>query len=53
MICTILQTVLVIVLRLIFMFINQQRANMNEKEIEQYNGDQLADDRHPRFRYTL
>lgn len=53
LICTILQTILIIVLRLILMFINQQRATINEEEIEQYNGDQLAGDRHPRFRYTL
>jgi uncharacterized BrkB/YihY/UPF0761 family membrane protein len=52
-----LQTILIIILRLVFMIINRQRARMNEeemkKQIERYGGNELAGDRHPEFRYTL
>jgi hypothetical protein len=48
---------LIIILRLIFMFINRQRSRMNNEEInqriKQYGGDELAGDHHPEFRYTL
>jgi len=53
----VLQTILVIILRLVFMMINHRRARMNEeqikKQIEEYGGNELAGDRHPEFRYTL
>jgi len=53
----VLQTILVIILRLIFMIINHRRSQMNEeeikKQIEEYGGNELAGDRHPEFRYTL
>lgn len=52
-----LQTVLIIILRLTFIFINRRRSRMNEeeiqKQIEEYGGIELAGDRHPEFRYTL
>jgi len=53
----VLQTILVIILRLAFMIINHRRSQMNEeeikKQIEEYGGNELAGDRHPEFRYTL
>jgi tryptophan-rich sensory protein len=56
-VCTALQAVLVISLRLIFVYINRQRSRMNEEEIQQqverYGGNELAGDHHPEFRYTL
>ena len=57
LICTIVQTISVISLRCIFMFINRQRSKMNadeiKKQIERYGGQELAGDHHPDFRYTL
>jgi hypothetical protein len=53
----VLQTILIVILRLIFMFINRQRSKMNNEQINQqivrYGGNELAGDRHPDFRYTL
>ncbi len=55
-VCIALQTVLVIVLRLLLMMINRRRERMNDEEIQQqlekYGGEELAGDRHPKFRYT-
>ncbi len=52
-----LQTILVVILRFIFLLINRQRSRMNveeiQKQIQQYGGNELAGDRHPEFRYTL
>lgn len=57
LICTIIQTVLVIILRLIFILINHRRSRMSEKEvqkqIEKYGGNESTGDHHPEFRYTL
>ncbi len=57
LIWTAIQTVLVIGLRLIFMFTNRQRSRMDweeiQKHIEQFEGNELAGDHHPNFRYTL
>jgi uncharacterized BrkB/YihY/UPF0761 family membrane protein len=53
----VVQTILIIILRLVFMMINRGRSQMNEyeikKQIERYGGNELAGDRHPEFRYTL
>jgi uncharacterized BrkB/YihY/UPF0761 family membrane protein len=53
----VLQTILIIILRLIFIIINRRRSQMNaeeiKKQIEKYGGNELAGDRHPQFRYTL
>jgi uncharacterized BrkB/YihY/UPF0761 family membrane protein len=53
----VIQTILVIILRFVFMYINRQRSRMNEEEIQQqvkrYGGNELAGDRHPEYRYTL
>ncbi|CAF1165643.1 unnamed protein product [Adineta steineri] len=53
----ILQTILILILRFIFAFINRQRSRMNIEEINQqiqrYGGKELAGDHHPEFRYTL
>ncbi len=53
----VLQTILIVILRLIFVFINRQRSQMNNEQINQqiarYGGNELAGDRHPEFRYTL
>ena len=55
--CVALQTVLIIILRLIFMMINRHRDKLSEeekqKQIEKYGDEQAAGDRHPNFRYTL
>jgi hypothetical protein len=55
--CIVLQTILIVILRFVFMFINRQRSRMNreeiQKQIERYGGNELAGDRHPEFRYTL
>ena len=52
-----LQTILVIILRFLFMCINRQRSRMSEEEIDRqvkrYGGNELAGDRHPEYRYTL
>ncbi len=54
---TVLQTILVLILRFVFMFINRQRSRMNaekiQQQIEYYGGHELVGDRHPEFRYTL
>ena len=46
-----------IILRLVFIYINRQRSRMNDEEIknqiERYGGIELAGDRHPEFRYIL
>ncbi|CAF5003087.1 unnamed protein product [Rotaria sp. Silwood1] len=53
----VLQTILVIILRLMFLYINRQRSQMNTEQINQqikrYGGNELVGDRHPEFRYTL
>jgi hypothetical protein len=53
----VLQTILIIILRFVFVFINRQRTQMNDEEmqqqIERCGGMELAGDRHPEFRYTL
>ncbi|UJR25750.1 hypothetical protein I4U23_007100 [Adineta vaga] len=55
--CTIIQAILTISLRIIFMFINYRRARLNDAEIEDqieyYGGNELVGDHHPEFRYTL
>lgn len=55
--CTALQTLVVICLRFIFMYINRQRSKMNlaeiKKQIEHYGGDEFAGDHHPEYRYAL
>ncbi|CAF5027152.1 unnamed protein product, partial [Rotaria sp. Silwood1] len=52
-----LQTILVIILRLMFLYINRQRSQMNTEQINQqikrYGGNELVGDRHPEFRYAL
>ena len=52
-----LQTILVVILRFVFVLINRQRSRMNaeeiQKEVERHGGHELAGDRHPEFRYTL
>ena len=52
-----LQTVLALVLRLVFARINRQRASMDQaqvdRQIARYGGSELVGDRHPEFRYTL
>ena len=57
LICTVIQTILIISLRFILLFINQQRSQMNadeiQKQIERYGGNELVGDHHPDFRYTL
>ena len=57
LICILLQTTIVIGLRMAFKFINRRRAQMTEKEVMQqiefYGGIDLVGDRHPKFRYTL
>ncbi|CAF3727410.1 unnamed protein product [Rotaria sp. Silwood1] len=53
----VLQTILVIILRLMFLYINRQRSQMNTEQINQqikrYGGNELVGDRHPEFRYAL
>jgi nitrogen fixation/metabolism regulation signal transduction histidine kinase len=52
----VLQTILIVILRLVFAFINRQRSRMNNEQmneqIEHYGGKELAGDRHPEYRYT-
>ncbi len=52
-----LQTILILFLRLAFMYVNRRRARMNieeiERQIKRYGGIELVGDRHPEFRYTL
>ncbi|CAF2313380.1 unnamed protein product [Rotaria sp. Silwood2] len=53
----VLQTILIVILRLVFLYINHQRSRMNNEQInqqiERYGGNELVGDRHPQFRYTL
>ncbi|CAF4062369.1 unnamed protein product [Rotaria sp. Silwood2] len=53
----VLQTILIVILRLVFLYINRQRSRMNNEQInqqiERYGGNELVGDRHPQFRYTL
>ncbi len=55
--CVALQTILVIILRVILMIINRHRKKMNDEQIQQqvekYGGEELAGDRHPEFQYIL
>ncbi|CAF1267643.1 unnamed protein product [Rotaria sordida] len=55
--CVALQTILIIILRFIFIYINHRRQILNDDEkqqqIQRYGGIQLIGDRHPDFRYTL
>ena len=55
--CTAIQTILVVSLRFMFIVINQRRSRMNREEIqtqiERYGGNELVGDYHPDFRYTL
>jgi len=48
-----LQTISIIILRLVFMIINRQRARINKeeikKQIEEYFGNELVDDHHSEF----
>lgn len=56
-VCVVLQSILIIVLRLILMKINCKRQRMDDKQmkeqIEKYGGEKLAGDHHPKFRYIL
>lgn len=55
--CVALQTVLIVILRLILMLINRHRDQLNDEQkkqqIDKYGDEQSAGDRHPDFRYTL
>ncbi|CAF3106287.1 unnamed protein product [Rotaria sp. Silwood2] len=55
--CVALQTILIIILRLVFIYINRRRQILNDdqkqQQIERYGGNELIGDRHPEFRYTL
>ncbi|CAF5031357.1 unnamed protein product, partial [Rotaria sp. Silwood1] len=55
--CVALQTILIIILRFIFIYINRRRQILNDEQkqqqIETYGGIELIGDRHPEFRYTL
>ena len=55
--CVALQTILIIVLRLILMIINRRREKLNDEQkqeqIHKYGDEQSAGDHHPDFRYTL
>ncbi|ORX90002.1 MFS general substrate transporter [Basidiobolus meristosporus CBS 931.73] len=55
--CVGIQTVLVILLRVIFTRENRRRANLTEeqkeKEVARHGGIELCGDRHPDFSYTL
>lgn len=57
LICILVQSTFVFMVRTMFSFINQRRSRMNEKQvveqIERYGGNDLIGDRHPKFRYTL
>jgi len=48
-----LQTISIIILRLVFMIINRQRARINKeeikKQIEEYGENKLVGDHHPEF----
>ncbi len=50
----VLQTILIIILRLVFMMIDHQRSQMNEeetkKQIKQIGGNELTGDHHREFR---
>lgn len=51
------QTVLVILLRVVFKYENSRRDRLTEEEkateIAKYGGPELVGDRHPDFRYIL
>ncbi|CAF4746061.1 unnamed protein product [Rotaria sp. Silwood1] len=55
--CVALQTILIIILRFIFIYINRRRQILNDdqkqQQIKRYGGSELIGDRHPEFRYTL
>ncbi|KAK9765065.1 hypothetical protein K7432_006908 [Basidiobolus ranarum] len=55
--CVALQTVIVIILRVVFIQENKRRSELTSEQIEQevtsYGGIELAGDRHPAFTYTL
>ncbi|KAK9765531.1 hypothetical protein K7432_006071 [Basidiobolus ranarum] len=55
--CVALQTVLVIILRVVFTWENRRRSRLTpeqkEQEVARYGGIELAGDRHPDFTYTL
>ena len=57
LISTVVQTILIIILRCVFVLINRRRSRMNAEEIQEqiakYGGNELAGDRHPEFRYML
>ncbi|CAF1682766.1 unnamed protein product [Adineta ricciae] len=55
--CIVVQTILVLSLRFIFIYENRRRGRFTkeqiERQIERYGGNDLVGDRHPDFRYTL
>ena len=55
--CMAMQTLLVILLRILLARENSRRCFLSEvqkqQEIEKYGGDELVGDRHPSFRYVL
>ena len=57
LVCILIQTILIILMRFVFMWINRRREQMDSNEakeqVEQYGDDELVGDRHPEFRYTL
>ncbi|CAF1391416.1 unnamed protein product [Adineta ricciae] len=55
--CIVVQTILVLSLRFIFIYENRRRGRFTkeqiERQIQRYGGNDLIGDRHPDFRYTL
>ena len=55
--CMVAQSILIVLLRFLLMFVNRRRDRMKsdekDQQIERYGGDDSAGDRHPDFRYTL
>lgn len=57
LVCVFVQTVLILLLRILFKWINYRRDHFTseqaKEQIERHGEEELVGDRHPDFRYTL